>query len=71
MKVKIGSVFYDSHDQPIMLVLDSVEKYLLRSLKNASTRACFFPPGMDKNIVEEFMDMEDESYDSENSTNLL
>ena len=44
MKVKIGDKIYDSNDEPIMIILEDVDKYNIKNMGDAK-KYCSFPGG--------------------------
>jgi hypothetical protein len=55
MKVKIGDKTYDSNEQPIMLILDDIDKQRL-SWMGEQNKYCNYPEGMDINKIIKFME---------------
>lgn len=45
MKVKIGSKVYDANDQPIMLILDDIDKANIKAMSKEAKFYCAFPEG--------------------------
>ena len=56
MKVKIGNKIYDSNEQPILLILDDLEKEQISSMRD-QTKFCSFPEGSSISLIEKFMDI--------------
>lgn len=46
MKVKIGNKIYDSNDEPIMLIMDEIDKKNIKNMSKESTKFISFPDKM-------------------------
>jgi hypothetical protein len=46
MKVKIGNKIYDSNDEPIMLIMDEIDKKNIKNMSKESTKFISFPEKM-------------------------
>ena len=55
MIVKIGENFYDSNQEPIMLIFEEYEKEYLRDIGN-QTKYCSFPEDYEIKKINSFMD---------------
>lgn len=55
MKVKIGDVIHDSHNEPIMLILEDYNKKHISNMAEGATKYCEFPDDMSKEEAREFM----------------
>lgn len=55
MKVKIGKTMYDSAYEPIMLVLDDLDKSNITNMRPEATRYCSFPNDIPQEDIKEFM----------------
>lgn len=58
MRVKIGNTYYDSLEQPIMVVFDDGEKELIGNMRNIDMKYCSFPEESRVEDIENFMDIE-------------
>ena len=58
MIVKIGNKLYDSAREPIMIVLDSIDKDLISNMGEQKIY-CRFPEGTKQDDVEKFIDVSD------------
>lgn len=55
MKVKIGNKVYDANEEPVMLILDDVDKKNISNMHPDKNKFVAFPDGMDIDKVREFM----------------
>ena len=55
MKVKIGTNWYDSDVQPIMVVLSAEEKNLIANMDGEANNFCAFPDGSAPEQIRAFM----------------
>lgn len=60
MKVKIGNIVYNAKDEPIMIVLSDKDKENITNMDPKLTKYCAFPEGIDDDVIEKFMNIEDE-----------
>jgi hypothetical protein len=60
MKVKIGDKFYNSNEQPIMIVFEDDDKKNINNMEVGCSRYCSFPDEMDIDDIEKFMTLEKE-----------
>jgi len=51
MKVKIGDKIYDTNQEPIMLMLNDVDKENISNMGESNTKYCAFPESMDSDSV--------------------
>lgn len=58
MKVKVGNDIFDSEDLPIMLILSTQEKMLVKEMREEDHRLCIFPQYIAVEDVEKFMEGE-------------
>lgn len=56
MKVKIGNQVYNSDYQPVMVILDEVEKSRITHMKSDNTKYCAYPPTMSRAEIDKWMD---------------
>lgn len=56
MKVKIGDKYYDSHNEPIMLIFEEIDKVNISNMGD-QTMYCSFPNGMKPNDMRKFMNL--------------
>ena len=56
MKVKIGHQIFDSTVEPIMLILDKIDKKNIKDMLATATQYCSYPEGMDSNIIRDWME---------------
>ena len=59
MKIKVGTMIYDSNEQPVMVILGPLDKNNIRDMAPEATRYCAYPPGMTIMEVEAFMQIEE------------
>lgn len=55
MKVKIGNTYFDSDDQPIMVVLSDIDKRNITQMAPDSTKYCCYGKGHDMDEIESWM----------------
>jgi len=58
MKVKIGNKTYDGNKEPIMLILDSIDKENIHKMAENANKFCIFPDHWDRDEIDEFMEIE-------------
>lgn len=58
MKVKIGNCFYDSSKEPIMLILDNLDKENISNMHPEATKFCSFPDSIEDSVINSWMDEE-------------
>lgn len=56
MRVKIGKKIYDSHKEPIMLILEESDKRNIENMLEHCVKYCSYPEGIKKNKIESFME---------------
>jgi len=56
MKVKIGNKIYDSNNEPIMIILDNLDKDNIRSMPPEFYKYSAYPKGMSTSDVFKFME---------------
>lgn len=56
MKVKVGNKFYDSTNEPIMLILSRADKYEICHLSRDEFITCSYPSSLTSKQLDEFMD---------------
>jgi hypothetical protein len=56
VKVKVGDTVYDGADEPVMAILSEKDKANIASMAKEHHRYCSFPPEMDREEVEAWMD---------------
>ena len=57
MIVKIGNTYYNSTEEPIMLILSQTEKEHISNLINDNKKYCSFPDGSNIDKIKNFMDV--------------
>ncbi len=55
MKVKIGDVTHDCEKEPIMLILEPIDRVNIASMPPHATKYCAFPAGLSETQVRSFM----------------
>lgn len=55
MWVKIGDQWYDSGEQPIMLVLEPCEIKHISAMSDEENRFCSYPIGADEAMIDKWM----------------
>lgn len=55
MKVKIKDKIYDSHDEPIMIILESYNKEDISNMAEEARKYCEYPDEYDEDEIREFM----------------
>jgi hypothetical protein len=55
MKVKIGNKIYDSNDEPIMLILDDIDKKNINNMTKDSTKFISFPDKMNVDEIKKWV----------------
>lgn len=55
MRVKIGSKIYDSHDEPIMIILEEYNKEDISNMADEARKYCEFPDEYNEDEIKEFM----------------
>jgi len=58
MIVKIGSKFYDSNKQPIMVILTDEDKENISEMSSEATKYCCYPDGFNQKQIEQWMDID-------------
>ena len=59
MMVKIGDTYFDSKDQPIMVIIDrdpATDNHVTEMHSSEGRKYCEFPQGMSKEEIKEFME---------------
>jgi hypothetical protein len=56
MRVKVGNKFYDTKNEPIMLILSRADKYEICHLDRDEFIVCSYPESLTPKQVDEFMD---------------
>lgn len=57
MKVKVGESLYDSKDEPVMVILDDVDKEVIAGMAPNQHRYCTGPNKMSEREIDDFMDV--------------
>jgi len=60
MKVKIGNTYYDSDDQPIMIILDgnhTTDHHFTKLSNQKGQKYCEYPHGTSTEEIERFMEL--------------
>jgi hypothetical protein len=60
MTIKIGNKIYDGYKQPIMIILTSSDKKLIRSMRREDHKLCYCPIKMKKEAIKKFMNIDKE-----------
>lgn len=55
MKVKIGNKVYDATDQPILIILNQLDKQNISNMSKEATKYCCAPDSITKQEVELFI----------------
>lgn len=55
MKIKIGDKIYDSEHEPIMVILNDVDKNNIKNMLPTATKYCSFPDTIPLDKIKEFM----------------
>lgn len=56
MKVKIGDKIYDANEEPIMLILNDVDKENINNMDWDATKYIAFPKDMSQEDLDKFME---------------
>ncbi len=65
MKVKVGDKLYDAFDQPIMVILNAVDKENIKNMHKDATKYCGYPIGSDSDKILKWMN--EDGYATKNS----
>ena len=57
MKVKIGDKIHDSQKEPIMLILDPMDKLHILAMRPEANLHCSYPAGTSADVVKSFMNL--------------
>lgn len=57
MKVKIGDTIYNPEDQPIMLILDPIDRLNIQAMRPEANLFTSYPKSITKEELEKFMDL--------------
>jgi hypothetical protein len=55
MKVKIGTKIYNEEDEPILVIIDSEEKKLIKNMSKDAYKYCSYPDNMAEDVIVSFM----------------
>lgn len=58
MKIKIGDTIYEANKQPIMVILDNLDKHIISQMPKDKYKFCQHPPNMLAEDVKKFMEIE-------------
>ena len=56
MKVKIGELFYDANEVPIMVILTEKDKENIKNMHPEANRYCSYPKGLNRKWIAKWMD---------------
>jgi len=57
MIIKIGNTYYNSTEEPILLILSQTEKEYISNMLNENKKYCSFPDESDIDKIKEFMNV--------------
>lgn len=57
MKVKIGNTIFSPEDQPIMLILDPMDRLNIQAMRPEANLYTTYPKNISKEELESFMDL--------------
>ena len=55
MKIKIGDKIYDAKNEPIMIILDDIDKTNIANMLPTATKYCSYPDECTPDEIKEFM----------------
>ena len=55
MKVKIGNKIYDANQEPIMIILDDLDKENIKKMEPEATKYCGYPENFNIEEIKKFM----------------
>jgi hypothetical protein len=63
MKVKIGDTIYDSNKEPIMIIINDLDKENINNMSEKATMYCSFPDTFSEDEIKTFMGIKNKDND--------